>query len=170
MSINEDIPVRSPNRSKYLVAGFLILAAVVYLIVSSTAAGAQYFLTVDELMERRDSLLDKPVRITGAVIGDTVDWNAEELTLRFTVVHIPADDEILNIDGGLAAVLHDAVNNDSLTHLEVVYYGVRPDLLQHESQAILSGRLGADGIFYADELLLKCPTKYEEALPGQAET
>lgn len=169
MSTNEDFQVRSTNRSKYLVAGFLILAAVVYLIASSTIAAAQYFLTIDELMERQESLLDKPVRITGAVIGDSIDWDAEELTLRFTVAHIPADDEILNIEGGLAAVLHDAVNDDSLTRLEIVYYGVRPDLLQHESQAILSGRLSADGVFYADELLLKCPTKYEEALPGQAD-
>jgi len=24
------------------------------------------------------------------------------------------------------------------------------------------------GVFYADELLLKCPTRYEEALPSQA--
>jgi cytochrome c-type biogenesis protein CcmE len=29
--------------------------------------------------------------------------------------------------------------------------------------------LGEDGVFYADELLLKCPTKYEEAVPEQIE-
>jgi cytochrome c-type biogenesis protein CcmE len=29
--------------------------------------------------------------------------------------------------------------------------------------------MGEDGIFYADELLLKCPTRYEEAVPVQAE-
>jgi len=28
----------------------------------------------------------------------------------------------------------------------------------------MTGKLGADGIFYADELLLKCPTKYQEAV------
>jgi cytochrome c-type biogenesis protein CcmE len=43
-----------------------------------------------------------------------------------------------------------------------------PDLLQDEAQAIMTGLLGDDGVFYADELLLKCPTKYEEAVPGQA--
>ncbi|NJL57955.1 cytochrome c maturation protein CcmE [bacterium] len=32
-----------------------------------------------------------------------------------------------------------------------------PDLLQHEAQAILTGTLGDDGVFYATELLLKCP-------------
>ena len=29
-------------------------------------------------------------------------------------------------------------------------------------------RVLQDGVFYADELLLKCPTRYEEALPSQA--
>jgi cytochrome c-type biogenesis protein CcmE len=38
----------------------------------------------------------------------------------------------------------------------------------NEAQAIVTGHLGEDGIFYADELLLKCPTKYEEAVPEQA--
>jgi len=42
-------------------------------------------------------------------------------------------------------------------------------LLKDEAQAIMTGHLGEDGIFYADELLLKCPTKYEEAVPEQVE-
>jgi cytochrome c-type biogenesis protein CcmE len=40
--------------------------------------------------------------------------------------------------------------------------------MRDEAQAIMTGRLGSDGIFYAEELLLKCPTKYEEAVPEQA--
>jgi cytochrome c-type biogenesis protein CcmE len=51
----------------------------------------------------------------------------------------------------------------------VVYVGVKPDLMRNEAQAIMTGHLGADGIFYAEELLLKCPTKYEEAVPEQAQ-
>jgi cytochrome c-type biogenesis protein CcmE len=43
-----------------------------------------------------------------------------------------------------------------------------PDLLRHEAQAIVTGRIGADGVFYADELLLKCPTRYEEDIPLQS--
>ena len=50
----------------------------------------------------------------------------------------------------------------------MIYIGVMPDLLRNEAQAIMTGTLGEDGIFYAEELLLKCPTKYEEAVPEQA--
>jgi cytochrome c-type biogenesis protein CcmE len=39
--------------------------------------------------------------------------------------------------------------------------------LNDEAQAVVTGKLGEDGIFYAEELLLKCPTKYEQALPNQ---
>jgi len=53
--------------------------------------------------------------------------------------------------------------------MQVVYVGPKPDLLRDEAQAIMTGHVAEDGIFYADELLLKCPTKYEEAVPEQSE-
>jgi cytochrome c-type biogenesis protein CcmE len=42
-----------------------------------------------------------------------------------------------------------------------------PDLLQDEAQAILTGKLLDTGVFEADEILLKCPTKYEGSVPDQ---
>jgi len=51
----------------------------------------------------------------------------------------------------------------------VEYHGVMPDLLRNEAQAIMTGRMNENGVFVAQELLLKCPTKYEEAVPEQAE-
>ncbi|HID88688.1 MAG TPA: hypothetical protein EYP52_03135 [Anaerolineae bacterium] len=68
----------------------------------------------------------------------------------------------------MAAVLHAAVNDPNAPRLEVVYNDVKPDLLKGEAQAIVRGQLGEDGRFYADEVLLKCPTRYEEAVPDQA--
>ena len=31
----------------------------------------------------------------------------------------------------------------------------------------MTGHLDSNGVFHADELLLKCPTKYQEAVPNQ---
>lgn len=157
------------NRLKFIVAGLFIFAALVYLIVSSTQAGAQYFLTVDELLERGASIFNKDVRISGAVLGDTIHYNNQTFTLSFDIAHVPGDSDEIEAQGGLASVLHAAVNDPNRKTLHIIYKGVQPDLLRHEAQAILSGHLGEDGIFYADELLLKCPSKYEEALPDQAE-
>lgn len=162
-------PLGKPNRSKFIIGGVIILAAVVYLIVSSTTAGAQYFFTVDELFEKGEEAYGTPARVAGAVIGETIEYDAETLTLRFTVAHMPADNELLEDEGGLALALNQAVNDPTRTRMDVVYYGVMPDLLQNEAQAIMTGHLGEDGVFVADELLLKCPTRYDEAVPEQSE-
>jgi cytochrome c-type biogenesis protein CcmE len=154
---------------KFILGGLLILAAVIYLIVSSTQASAQYFLTVDELNAKKSTIVDKNIRISGAVIGDTISYDANTLTLDFTVAHVSGDNNEIEKEGGLAVVLHQAVIDPNRSKLKVVYVGVKPDLMRNEAQAIMTGHLGADGIFYADELLLKCPTKYEEAVPNQVQ-
>jgi len=163
-----DTTTNSSGRIKFIVGGLLIVAAIVYLIYSSTAASAQYFLTVEEVAQQGDDVYDRELRISGAVIGDTIEYDPQTLTLKFTVAHIPGDNAEIEEQGGLALVLHDAVENPGAL-LEVEHNGPMPDLLQNEAQAIMTGHLGEDGVFYADELLLKCPTKYEEAVPEQAE-
>jgi cytochrome c-type biogenesis protein CcmE len=156
------------GRSKFIIGGLLILAAVVYLIVSSTQASAEYFLTIDELQAQGQSVVAKNLRVSGAVIGDSIQYDPQTLTLTFDVAHVPGDNKEVEREGGLAAVLHAAVIDRSRNRVTVQYSGPKPDLLKNEAQAIMTGQLGSDGIFHADELLLKCPTKYEEAVPGQA--
>jgi cytochrome c-type biogenesis protein CcmE len=157
------------SRVKFLIGGGLIVAAIVYLIASSTQAAAQYYLTIDELVARGDTVLGRDLKISGAVDGDTIEYDSDTLTLRFTIADVPADLAEIEAAGGLAEALHQAVSDPNARRLEVVYVGPRPDLLRHEAQAIVTGRMGEDGVFYADELLLKCPTRYEEEIPLQAE-
>jgi cytochrome c-type biogenesis protein CcmE len=156
------------NRGKFIIGGLLIVAAIIYLIVSNSSANAQYFVTVDEMLTGGPSMQGKQLRVSGAVVGDTIQYDSKTLELRFTVANVPGDNKEIEAQGGLAEVLHAAVEDTSRTRVEVVYYGAKPDLLRNEAQAIMTGRMGADGIFYADELLLKCPTKYEQAVPSQS--
>ena len=154
--------------NKFVIGGILILGAVVFLIWSSTAATSEYFLTVDELRAKGPEVVDRNLRVSGAVIGDTIQYDAQTLTLTFEVAHVPGDQAMIEDEGGLAEALHQAVVDPTRSRMKIVYVGPMPDLLRHEAQAIVTGKLGEDGVFYADELLLKCPTKYEEALPEQA--
>lgn len=156
------------QRNKFFIGGALILAAVVYLIVSSTQASAEYFMTVDELNAKGSSAVNQSVRLSGAVLGDTIQYDADTLTLTFEVAHVPGDNAEIEALGGLAVVLNQAVNDPTRSRIKVRYEGVMPDLLRNEAQAIMTGKLGEDGVFVAEELLLKCPTKYEEAVPEQA--
>ncbi len=150
------------GRLKFLIGGAVVLAAVVYLIASGTAAGARYFITINELTAS-DDYVGQTVRISGAVLGDSIRYDTENLIIDFDIVHI-ADDL-----GDLAQALNNAVNDPQAVRLPVHVEGqVKPDLLQHEAQAILTGTLGEDGVFYVSELLLKCPSHYQEAVPDQA--
>lgn len=154
--------------NKFVIGGVLILGAVVFLIWTATAASAEYFLTIDELNAKGTDIIDEPVRVSGAVIGDSIQYDAQSLTLSFEVAHVPADNLAVETEGGLAEALHQAVIDPARARMKVVYVGPKPDLLRDEAQAIMTGHLGTDGVFYANELLLKCPTRYEEAVPEQA--
>lgn len=154
--------------NKFFIGGIFILGAVVFLIMNASLSSREYFLTVDELNADRANMVDENLRLSGAVIGDTIQYDAQSLTLTFEVAHVPGDSSVVESEGGLAIALHEAVMDPTRQRITIVYVGPLPDLLRNEAQAIVTGHLGADGIFYADELLLKCPTKYEEAVPEQA--
>jgi cytochrome c-type biogenesis protein CcmE len=89
------------------------------------------------------------------------------MNLTFDIAQVPGDNAAIQAGGGLAAVLHTAVTDTTRTRLTITYNGPKPDLLRDEAQAIITGHLGSDGVFHADDLLLKCPTKYQEAVPSQ---
>jgi cytochrome c-type biogenesis protein CcmE len=155
-------------KRKFIFGGILILAAIVYLIISSSQANAQYFLTVNELNAKAKEMAGREIRISGAVVGDSIKFDPNTLDLTFDVVHIPGDNAEIDKMGGLAEVLHQAVSDKSLRHLSIIYNGPKPDLLKNEAQAIMTGTLDDKGVFHANELLLKCPTRYDEAVPDQA--
>lgn len=155
-------------RPKFIIGGVLIFAAIAYLIISATRANSQYYLTVEELQNRAAAMRGREVRVTGVVLGSTIQEDPNALVIRFSVAHIPGDSDEIEARGGMAQVLHDSSLDSNLPRLQVEYHGVRPDLLKDEAQAIMAGRLDENGVLQAEELLLKCPTRYEEAVPQQA--
>ena len=153
---HQEKPKRT-ERLKFLGAGVVILAAVLYLLISGTMQGARYFITVEDLLQD-ESYHGQTLRISGAVDGETIDYDSENAVIQFEIVNIPSayDD--------LATALREALRDERASRLKVrVEDAAMPDLLQHEAQAILTGALGADGVFQAIELLLKCPSRFEES-------
>lgn len=153
--------------NKFAIGGVLLLAAVVLLVVTSLKGNAQYYLTVEELASGK-GVNNPNVRVSGVVLGDTIQYDPQTLDLTFTIAHIPGDNREIEAGGGLANVLHNASLDPQAARLQVRYNGVMPDLLKNEAQAILTGAMGDDGVFNAEELLLKCPSRYEAEVPAQA--
>jgi len=126
---------------RFIAGGLLLIAFVGFLafqMVQATTSTGAYYLTVNELHEQQPGIIGQRVRVNGIVVDDSEDWNASEVTLRFTI----ADEE-----GG---------------QLPIVFYGPRPDNFQRAASAIVEGSMLEDGTFQADSLLLKCPSRYEE--------
>jgi cytochrome c-type biogenesis protein CcmE len=129
-------------RSKFLIGGAIIVSAVGYLIISSIGGSTAYYLTVQEVKSQGPS--ERTVRVAGNVLGETINWNAQDLVLRF---------DIADASGSLA----------------VIYHGPRPDMLREGAEAVVEGKYVEGGSFEANNLLLKCPSKYEEAATATAE-
>ena len=128
----------------------------------------RYFTTVNELMSENDKMINKPVRISGVVIGDSIEFDEVSRRLSFLIADVPGDYEQVEQQGGIAIALENALNDPNRQKIQIVYIGEKPELLRNMAQAIMTGELHSDGIFYADEILLKCPPRYEEAVPDQA--
>jgi cytochrome c-type biogenesis protein CcmE len=148
---------------KLISGGIVIAAGLIYLLISSTLNNVQYFLTIDEVLADQTAYLDKQVRISGAVIGDSIQVSSDNQQVAFTVANISSDHKEIAEKGGMALALEEAVSNPNTSRLQIVYHGAKPDLLKDQSQAIVTGRLTSAAVFEADELLLKCPSKYESA-------
>lgn len=138
-----------PNRMKFVVGGLIMVAAIVYLIITAMQGNTQLYVTVDEFYADAGRLTGRDIRMGGLVIGESVAYTQIDATtsrLEFDMV----DD----LEDPNAPVMHVVAMNEP-----------KPDLLQHQATALVTGEVGQDGSFYTVEggLLLKCPTRYEEA-------
>ena len=94
----------------------------------------------------------KTVRLSGAVDGESIEYDSENAIIRFEIVNIPSkfDD--------LASALHAALANPGSIPLVDRGRGRgHSGSVATRGAAILTGALERDGIFHASELLLKCP-------------
>jgi cytochrome c-type biogenesis protein CcmE len=79
--------------------------------------------------------LDTPIRVGGMVVDGSVQRADDSLEVRFQVTDYQAT-------------------------VDVVYVGILPDLFGEGEGAVASGRLGADGVLRADEVLAKHDENY----------
>ncbi len=143
---------KKSNRLKFVFGGLVLLAAIVFLVVNAMSGNTQLYKTVDEFYAEQSRLTGRDLRVAGFVLGDTVEFTQIDATtsrLEFDIV--------------------DDVNNPEQRLHIVAMNEPKPDLLQHEAQALVEGRADENGVFMANPggLLLKCPTRYEELEPGE---
>ncbi len=128
--------VKSGGKIKFVIGGLLILGAIAYVTFSSFQANAIYYLNLKELEAQRSSLVGQPIRVNAPLDKTSIQFDDKTLLLTFNL------------------------KEDNLV-LPVVYKGVKPDTFEQGESVVAEGRLGADGVFQASTILVKCPSKYE---------
>ncbi len=54
------------------------------------------------------------------------------------------------------------LKNENGDEMKVVYKGTIPNNFEHATSVVVTGKF-KDGVFYAKEILTKCPSKYQES-------
>ena len=134
------IAAKNPNKKlKFIIGGIIILIAVAYLGFGAIKNTGAYYIPLDELNQNPQAYVGKKIRVSGAIIQDSEDWDATNLMLKFE--------------------MSDQTGETVL----VSFHGSRPSNFSRATEAIVEGEIQPDGTFKADNLLLKCPSRYEEA-------
>ena len=121
---------------KWIVGGIIIAAAVGYLVFVAVSGSTAYYVTIQEIQAQGPS--QRNVRVAGSIVGESIVWEPRDLLLQFDIV-------------------------DESGRMSVVYNGARPDMFRDQAELVVEGKLSPEGIFEARTLVLKCPSKYEEA-------
>jgi len=125
------------SKMKFLIGGVVVVAVIGALIATSFGGSTSDYLTIAQVKalgpeQTRES------RVAGEIVPDSVNWSTRDLHLTFQI-------------------------KDQSGTLPISYRGPKPDMLVDAVEAVVIGTYDpAAQQFNAEELLMKCPSKYEE--------
>jgi|SRR5690625_168638 len=125
------------KNTKVIFGSAMILLAILVLLVAVTPASSGYEITIGHLKDNPQEYTESYITTEGYLLAESVDWNADDIELRF---------EIEDEDGHILPVYH---------------HGVQPDNFEDDVIIIVHGYLQDDGVFEAEKIQTRCPSKYE---------
>jgi cytochrome c-type biogenesis protein CcmE len=130
------------NAFKFIFAGAIIVLTLSYLAYTGVQESKSYYVTIAELRGQGDSAYAKRLRVGGNVEPGSI--KRQGTTVEFVLV-------------------------ENEHKLNVVYKGTEapPDTFKDDSQALVEGNFGRDGVFRANHLQAKCASKYAPKKDGE---
>jgi len=122
---------------KYLISGIVIIVFLVWGTTSFMKTTIQYV-----PIEKAEHS-SRTVQVMGKIDFDRVSYDAQNTRLKFAIYDPEASDP---------ATAH---------RMEVVYHGVVPGNFDQATSVVLKGKVDPSGTFVADQMLVKCPSKYQ---------
>lgn len=110
----------------------------------------QYYQTLAEFRSAHEA--GRPARVHGYVANGSIERDLGAREIRFAVVQDPPHASV-------------APAADSLT----VIYGTleAPDMFKDGAEVVVEGRMRDDAVFVADNVMAKCPSKFEAKQAAQ---
>lgn len=130
------------KRIAFIIAGLAGLGAASAFFLSAFQSNLVFFFSPTQVVAR-EAPVDRAFRVGGLVESGSLKRDNDGLTVRFTVT-------------------------DTAKTVPVVYKGILPDLFKEGKGCVAQGRLGGDGVFYADQVLAKHDENYMPPEAGQA--
>ena len=122
------------RRFAWIGAGVLLLAGAVGLVLNAFQSNLVFFFSPTDVAEHR-APQNRAFRIGGLVEEKSLTRASDGLTVRFRVT-------------------------DTAQTIPVVYTGILPDLFKEGKGVVAQGKIGADGVFHATEVLAKHDENY----------
>jgi cytochrome c-type biogenesis protein CcmE len=140
------------SKGVQIAAGATLIALLFVWYVVSNVPSFTYFQDVGEFRAAAEEVAGQHARVRGFVTPGSIERDLTAKQVRFRVQKSPPHE-----GGGSPGVL------------SVVYTGLEtPDLFKDGAEVVVEGVLssaGPDGVFHADRVLAKCPSKFEAAPP-----
>lgn len=139
-AVNSSLPIASRRGRNFRFAGIalVIAAAVILLVALSMRQTKVYYMTVGELQAKGASAYGQSVRVAGTV-------------QKGSIRHLG--------DGSIKFVAVDKTGR-----MLVTYNGVVPDIFGKPNvQVVVEGSERSNGVFEANTLLAKCPSKFQSS-------
>jgi len=125
-------------RAKLAFAFVLVAAALAYFAFTAFEGAAVDYLSVSQVADESPTAIDRQVGVTGKLVQDSYIRDADGLTAHFAIK-----------------------DEDGTEELNVVYKGeIGQVFFNDHSEIILQGQKMVDGSFSADNLTVRCPSKY----------
>jgi cytochrome c-type biogenesis protein CcmE len=119
-----------------------IIGAVVVVLFLAWGTSAFFKTTIQYVSLEEAMKSTRTVQVMGKIDFDQVNYNADESRLEFSVYDTEAEDEV------------------NAPRFPIVYYGVVPGNFDQATSVVLKGE-PKDGKFVAEQMLVKCPSKYQ---------
>ena len=122
------------KRKNLKIIGVIVIVLSVVVILLSAQQFVNPYHSVSEVVSDKNTFINQHIQMIGDVVNGSIQTSSQDILFKIT---------------------------DEISELNVVYSGATPQNFVEGVEVVISGRLMSDDNFQANQILTKCPSKYQ---------